>query len=927
HLAFTLAGREASRHHRLAVMASELDDLRVKLNLACEKLNEKKQARWQVRNSIYYSESEATSPGQVAFMFPGYGSYYTGMLADLCLHFPPIRDWFDTLDEFFNEADGPLPSQLLFPPRATLFDEQQNGTSPLHVQRGGGQGGFTATLALHELLQNLGIRCDVMVGHSNGENAALIASGTIRFKARREMFELTRRYTEHDDQKISTAHIPTGVFLGVSILGGESLYQLLAASDNRLYLAMDNCPHQVVLFGPNEDIEQIQEQITRFGGIALRLPFDRAYHTPLYEAQAEDLRHVYAPLDFGPGHTRIYSCATAQPFPPQPDAIRALAIKQWSSLVRFRETIENLYREGVRIFIEVGPNNTLAGFVDDTLRDREHLTVASNTQLRPGLEQLQRLLAQLFIQGIEINLGYLFKFRDVRQVTLKPSLPEPQADEKSFARHHAPAAAAQFAVYVENEQSGPRNSHHALEESTHTSDIRLAILREHFDLMQQFLASQSRVMSSLFTSTAAAAANARDDISSTAEATAPPVQNPVDSEAWPLLGRVIEVDAKRLYCERRFDLESDAFLRDHALGRKPPGGDARLSPLPVMPFTMSMEILAEAACCLVGGKKRVVGIHNVRAHRWLMLERGSFTLGVLAEVQSSQVDGAEDVHVRLFDLGTTPNGHRQLSFEGTVRLASDYPAAPPPSPIQINESARAEVSAQDFYEQFAFHGPCFQGIRHLRAWDARGIEAELEAVETSMFFRQTQSPSFQIPAALLDATGQLVGLWHIERGMRDFAVFPFHVAKFQQYAQPPSSGTRVVCRGAIQFKDAATWEANFDMLDEMGRVVAHIEGLQLKTYHHRYISKFFQPPTSDTYFSEPLIQEETGLACRIIDSQVAEFLEESGGLWKRVLAHLVLSAEERDEWYALPEKGVRRTEWLMGRAAAKDAVRQWARQT
>jgi acyl transferase domain-containing protein/phosphopantetheinyl transferase len=958
HLAFTLAERKASRKHRLAVLASDLDDLRVKLNLACEKLNEKKQARWQFKNSLYYAESAAASKGKVAFMFPGYGSYYTGMLSDLCLHFPPIRDWFDTLDEFFDEADGPLPSQLLFPTQASLSDESQTATTPLHVRRGGGQGGFTATLALHELLQNLGIRCDVMVGHSNGENAALIASGTIRFKERREMFELTRRYTEHDDRKLSTAHIPTGVFLSVSMLGGEFLEQLIAASDNHLYLAMDNCRHQVVLFGPENGIEEIQEQIRRSGGIALRLPFDRAYHTPLYEVQAEDMRDVYAPLDFGPGHTRIYSCVTAQPFPAQPDAIRALAIKQWSSPVRFRETIENLYREGVRIFIEVGPNTTLAGFVDDTLRGREHVTIASNTQRRPGLEQIQRLLGQLFVEGMDLNPGYLFKFRNVRRVELVPSLTESQVAEQSLALpaspataavrtptenikaqpvnnlHHNPphtyasAAAAQSAVHIENEHDSTASSLRVFEASTHTPDVRLAILRQHFSLMQQFLASQSRVMSTLFGETVAvAAANVGEEIYSRAETSGSPVQNHVDGEAWPLLGHVVEMDARRLYCERRFDLASDTFLLDHALGRKPPGGDARLSPLTLMPFTMSMEILAEAACYLLGGKKKVVGIHNVRGHRWLMLERGSFTLGVLAEVRPSQVDGAEDVHVRLFDLGTTPDGQRQLSFEGTVRLASDYPAAPPPLPLQIEEGGRVAVSASEFYEQFAFHGPCFQGIKHVRAWDAQGIEVELEATEASRFFRQAQSPSFQIPSALLDVTGQLVGLWHIEQGVRDFAVFPFHVARFQQYEQPPSPGSRIICRGAIQLKDTATREASFDVLDETGRVLARLEGLQLRMYRQRYISRFFQPQTSDTYFSEPWMQEETGLACRIIDSQIANFLEESGGLWKRVLAHLVLNAEEREEWYGLPEKGGRQTEWLMGRAAAKDAVRQWARQT
>jgi phosphopantetheinyl transferase len=41
----------------------------------------------------------------------------------------------------------------------------------------------------------------------------------------------------------------------------------------------------------------------------------------------------------------------------------------------------------------------------------------------------------------------------------------------------------------------------------------------------------------------------------------------------------------------------------------------------------------------------------------------------------------------------------------------------------------------------------------------------------------------------------------------------------------------------------------------------------------------------------------------------------------------MLTAQEREFWYALPEKGPRRSDWLLGRIAAKDVLRQWAKQT
>ncbi len=73
------------------------------------------------------------------------------------------------------------------------------------------------------------------------------------------------------------------------------------------------------------------------------------------------------------------------------------------------------------------------------------------------------------------------------------------------------------------------------------------------------------------------------------------------------------------------------------------------------------------------------------------------------------------------------------------------------------------------------------------------------------------------------------------------------------------------------------------------------------------------------------MQAETGLLCRRIEPQ-PEF-NAAEGTWKHTLAHLMLSEKERQVWYKLPEKGPRRYDWLFGRIAVKDAVRQYAQQT
>jgi phosphopantetheinyl transferase len=121
-------------------------------------------------------------------------------------------------------------------------------------------------------------------------------------------------------------------------------------------------------------------------------------------------------------------------------------------------------------------------------------------------------------------------------------------------------------------------------------------------------------------------------------------------------------------------------------------------------------------------------------------------------------------------------------------------------------------------------------------------------------------------------------------------------------------------------------EADFEFVNPQGVVYARLAGWSDRYFSisHRYYRCQLSPQRE--FFSEPWMQLESGRICRRIEIEREVYLEQGWSIWKRALAHLSLSREERLLWYALPGKGARRTEWLLGRIAAKDAVRQWAAQ-
>ena len=106
---------------------------------------------------------------------------------------------------------------------------------------------------------------------------------------------------------------------------------------------MDNCQNQLVLFADRATVEGLLKSLSEEGGICSILPFDRAYHTPLFAAVTSAFHQYYRDVGLQAPKTPLYSCASTDLFPAEAAAVCELAAAQWSSTVRFRETIAQMH--------------------------------------------------------------------------------------------------------------------------------------------------------------------------------------------------------------------------------------------------------------------------------------------------------------------------------------------------------------------------------------------------------------------------------------------------------------------------------------------------------------------------------------------------------------------------------------------------------
>ncbi|HEY0973488.1 MAG TPA: beta-ketoacyl synthase N-terminal-like domain-containing protein [Solimonas sp.] len=924
------ASAHAAGAHRLAIPCDGSADLLKKLDAALEKLAAPDAKPFKTRSGVQYGTG--TAPGKVCLLFPGEGSQYPDMLRDLALRFPQVREGFDFIEDGARRRGSRSRAALLYP-APTGYDDAQRAEleDALHSMDVGAESVFAASLALQRLYDDLGLKFDAMLGHSTGENTALTACGVRRYASEAELADAVQIVHGLYRRLDAEGQIVQGTLLSVGGLDTAMRAQLLAGADG-MQIAMDNCPNQLVLFGAPEAAEKLRESLSAQGAICQALPFGRAYHTPLFKPMADAFRDYFRDLEFGPGRVPLYSARSAAPFPDDADAIRELTAQQWENPVRFTETVERLYADGYRVFLEVGPSGNLTSFVSDTLRNQpDVLAIASDNRRRGSLAQLHAALAALFAAGVVFDPRKLYARRDIDAFDL---LAPPRAAKKAAARQPLqmpqvklpeqwkrplPAVAASAATAPANVVAVAPASTPPATAAAAPDDARLTALHQHFSLMQAFLDSQARVLGLVTGSAPATAA--------TAIAAAPQAGGAHDP-AYPLLGPVTEQDGQRLVMERRYELETDLFLRDHCIGGTPSARDPSLLAIPVIPFTFSVEICAEAAARLIGRSElKVVAIEQARGSRWLSLDEGSVRLRIAAERAPAQPGEDARAHVRLFLLDQGGPAGGLVVFEAQVILATAYPSAPAALTWPGEERAPRFNADGRLYERGMFHGPRLQGAQALRRWNAEAIDMELAILPTQDYFGFTQAPRLQLDAALADVLGQTFYYWLQEQHGGLINCFPYSIGRLTLHAPPQAAGTRVLSRATVRLPAPDRLAGDVEATDLKGRVLMRAEHWEDRTFEVAERFYDFRLAPVRGFLGEVWMDGllPPGLHARRVAPFDHDLLSQGGGIWGRGLAHMVLNRTERARWYALPAAGPRREEWLLGRIAAKEAARDWFR--
>lgn len=364
---------------RIALVANDVASFGQRLKLTNQNWTQLESRPMLEEQGVFVGECGPQRP-RLAFLFPGQGSQYAGMLKSLLEVSPAARS-------LRAEADRLLSDQGWGTFSAMVDDAQKLGGDIWVTQAAI----LLADAFMYAALDDSGIRPDCLAGHSFGEIPALVAAGAWTL-------EQSLRVTRARADAILQSSTGRGTLLSVAA-SAEVIQSLITRGRHHVFLTHYNTPEQTVVGGSEAAVLDFIAALKANGLHSQRLAVPCPFHTPLMgDAQAPLCRALTSEPLHPPGRPLMSSVTNR--FAANPDEIRKNLVDQLVTPVNYVQMVERLWEDGVRVFVEVGPQQVLTRLNRRVLDGRPAFCLAADHPSRTFTEQLARIRAALECAGI-----------------------------------------------------------------------------------------------------------------------------------------------------------------------------------------------------------------------------------------------------------------------------------------------------------------------------------------------------------------------------------------------------------------------------------------------------------------------------------------------------------------------------------------------
>lgn len=380
---------------RLGLMACNVDDLKKRWNTFIKLYESERVGNPEelLLAGISFGTGEEINPEKIAVLFPGQASQYANMEKDIYDSYPAFKSAYDSFDAIWQSKYENKVSSMVFGEDIDKIDKTLKETQNTHPAI------FISSYCMYKLFKDMGLEAGYMVGHSLGEISALAANGMMAF---RDAANLVGK------RGYSFAAIPEnerGKMVSIKA-SQEEVEMLLERIGLKIYVANLNSPTQTVVGGDATEINKLVEVLEKEKITHTVLNVSHAFHSPLIESAADSFYNDIKDIKFKAGITKVIANHLVEYYLQNNDTanIPQMLKEQITNPVRFVDSINKLYNDGVRLFIEIGPGSVLSNLTKDILTGKDIKVITSNLKKKNDVECMNKAIGELFAAGVHIQV-------------------------------------------------------------------------------------------------------------------------------------------------------------------------------------------------------------------------------------------------------------------------------------------------------------------------------------------------------------------------------------------------------------------------------------------------------------------------------------------------------------------------------------------
>lgn len=325
---------------------------------------------------------------RVVFMFTGQGSHYLNMADALYREFPAFSLALKRCDEAFMNRMQVSVLSLIYGEGDTLQKE-----SDLKDSANAQAIIFSIEYALAQLWLSLGVKPDLVVGHSIGEYAAACIADVVSFD------DAVRMVVARGQAMKTTA--VAGKMVG--ILASQDTVSDLIAEFDKVWIAAVNTAENVTISGDIAQIDAVLANAKKQRIFTEKLEIQHPFHSPLMAESAESLEKTLKTIQFSDPKIPLLSTQTGKIITAAGDISKDYWSQHLCQPVQYQKALSVIANTEANALIEMGGTATLTGLAAQVIDNGKNLFLPSQRDGRDSWQQFNESIAQAWKHGLSID--------------------------------------------------------------------------------------------------------------------------------------------------------------------------------------------------------------------------------------------------------------------------------------------------------------------------------------------------------------------------------------------------------------------------------------------------------------------------------------------------------------------------------------------